>query len=49
MKVYNIKMKSSVLWSMVIVLFLGAVSCTDMDDYKKFIKGGELTYAGKLD
>lgn len=46
MKKYNHHMK----WIYrMIFLLLVIVSCTEMDDYKQFVEGGEISYTGKID
>lgn len=43
-------LSKSVLWTALAILFVATLaSCSKMDDYKKFIEGGEISYTGKLD
>jgi hypothetical protein len=40
-------------YSIVLILFTlvvaGMIACSKMDDYKKYVQGGEISYTGKLD
>lgn len=41
--------KISVWFVLVIGLAVGASSCSDMDEYKKYVDEGEIAYTGKID
>ena len=41
---------NNLLWLSLLVMIISVMtSCTKVDDYKKFIEGGEISYTGKLD
>lgn len=43
-------MKKNINVALFLLLFMSSViSCSDMDEYKKFIEGGEIEYTGKID
>ncbi|WP_182921561.1 DUF4998 domain-containing protein [Pedobacter planticolens] len=44
------KLNKELLFATLAILLVGIISsCAKMDDYKKFTKGGEISYTGKLD
>lgn len=43
------KNKLSHAFALPIALLIAMSSCTRMDDYRKFIEGGEISYTGKID
>jgi len=44
------KSKSRLLWGLIIVFQIVSFSaCSEMDDYKDYVEGGEITYTGKIE
>lgn len=38
-----------IIYAILAVVFIGLVSCSEMDDYRKFTDGNEILYTGKVD